>query len=665
MKYLYNILIVTVLLLTSVSVIGQGTSCGGAAPFCSGTSYTFPAGVNAPAAPASGTPGPNYGCLYTQPNPAWYYMQVGTSGSIELHMQGTNNHDIDFCCWGPFNNQTAPCLAGLTAGTPTPSHWAPGPSSDYPTLNMTDCSYNSSYEEWCYIPNGVSGTYYILLITNYSNQPQDIVFSQTNAGQAGAGTTNCGIMPPTTTNNGPICEGDTLKLFATPITNAQYFWSGPNNFSSVLQNPVIPNASLASAGDYYVVIMIGTQISPEDTTTVTVHPKPVVTATADTICTGLTASILASGAATYVWNPGGTTNPLVVSPGLTTNYTVIGSTPFGCKDTTTTFIQVNQSPVVTATSAAICEKDSATLTASGASTYLWSNGFNTSQIKISPNITTTYKVIGTSDQNCIDSTTTTVTVNPNPDITVNDVDICEGKIAQLTVINGSASYNYNWSNSNVGNTINVSPSTSTQYWVEAIDTNNCKDRDTALVLVHPLPIANFSADPNKTTTENPTIHFLDQSSNADIYNWNFGNVNSPSNTSPLQSPDHTYTGIGEYRIWLYVQSTFGCRDSVYHTVIIENPYAFYIPNAFSPNSINLENTTFKAKGIGIDNEKYEMIIFDRWGKEVFQTRDMEAGWNGKINNTGDVVPSGVYVYLIRFSQKYGVDKEFTGHVTLY
>lgn len=644
--------------------LAQGISCTGASPFCSGTNYNFPAGVNAPAAPPSGTPGPNYGCLATQPNPAWYYMQVGTSGNIELHIQGTNNADVDFCCWGPFTNQTSPCLSGLTAGSPTPSHWAPGPSPNYPSANMVDCSYNSSYEEWCYIPNGVSGTYYILLITNYSNQVQNIIFSQTNAGQPGAGTTNCGILPPTTTNNGPICEGDTLKLFATTIANAQYFWSGPNNFSSTLQNPKIPNASLAAAGDYYVVIMVGTQISPEDTTTVVIHPKPNVTATADTICINEMASIQASGANTYVWNPGGTSNPLIVSPTATTNYTVIGTTTFGCKDTTTTFITVNPKPVVTATSTAICAKDSATIVASGAATYLWSNGFSTPQIRVSPSQTTTYSVIGTSNQNCIDSTTSTVTVNPNPDITINDVDICEGKTAQLNIINGSASNTYQWSNGSTGDVITVSPPATSLFWVNATDINGCKDSDTAFVNIHPRPDAQFMADPNKTTTENPTINFVDQSTNATIWKWTFGEPFSSNNTSTLQSPSHTYNGVGEYIVWQFVQSDFGCRDSIKHTVIIENPYAFYIPNAFSPNSIHIDNQTFKPKGIGIDNEQFEMYIYDRWGKIIYETKDMNAGWNGRFNNTGDLVPNGVYVYYIRFKQKYGVEKEFSGHITL-
>lgn len=652
---IFSVSFLTFLFSINVSLSQNGANCNSASPMCPGIIYNFPMGYTPGASPGQGQQaqtGPNYGCLgsppnYSTPSPIWYYFKILNPGLIQIYMSSTPQVDIDFICWGPFTSQTTPCVSQLTAA------------------NTADCSFSASWNETCDVSNATTGKFYLLMITNYSNQPCNVSFSQSNEGQPGAGSLDCGIMPPTTSNNGPICEGDTLKLFANGLPNAQYFWSGPNNFSSTLQNPKIPNASIAAAGDYFVVIMSGTQISPEDTTIAVIHPKPVVTATADTICIGQAASILASGANTYAWSPGGTSNPLNVSPTVSTNYTVIGTTTFGCKDTTTTFITVNPKPVVTATSAAICALDSATITASGAATYLWSNGFNTPQIKVSPALTTTYSVIGTSAQNCVDSTTSIVTINPNPNITINDVDICAGKTAQLSVLNGSASDTYQWSNGNTGNVITVSPPATTLFWVNATDVNGCKDSDSAFVTIHPLPIAQFMADPNKTTTENPTINFVDQSTNADIWKWTFGESFAPNNTSALQSPSHTYNGVGEYIVWQFVQSTFGCRDSIHHSVIIENPYAFYIPNAFSPNSIHIDNKTFKAKGIGIDNEKYEMLIYDRWGKVIFETKDMDAGWNGQLNNTGEFVPSGVYVYYIRFKQKYGVEKEFCGHVTLF
>ena len=72
---------------------GQNNTCQTAAPFCTGTLYSFPAGVNA----GSGQTGPYYGCLLSRPNPAWYYMKVATPGNIIIQMHSEPSKDIDFC----------------------------------------------------------------------------------------------------------------------------------------------------------------------------------------------------------------------------------------------------------------------------------------------------------------------------------------------------------------------------------------------------------------------------------------------------------------------------------------------------------------------------------------------------------------------------------------
>lgn len=146
-------------------------SCHVSLPFCTGYTFNYPAGVNSGTAEA----GPDYTCLYTQPNPAWYYMQVAQSGIIDIEMHSApGQYDIDFVCFGPFADPVTPCSANLTAA------------------NTIDCSYSSSYQEFCNIPNAQPGEYYILLITNYSNQVCNIIFSQTNTGQTGAGACSCG-----------------------------------------------------------------------------------------------------------------------------------------------------------------------------------------------------------------------------------------------------------------------------------------------------------------------------------------------------------------------------------------------------------------------------------------------------------------------------------------
>ena len=661
-----TLLLIIVIFLLNNLAIGQGISCGGASPFCTGSNYTFPAGVNAPAAPPAASPGPNYGCLGSEPNPAWYYMQVGQSGNIEIFMHGSGNQDIDFCCWGPYlGSQTTPCLAGLTAGSFPPTHHAPGPSPNYPSLNMIDCSYSGSDSEWCYIPNAVSGQYYILLITNYSNQVQNVDFSQSNVGQTGAGTTNCGIMPTPIHNNGPLCQGDTLKLSANTVAGAMYSWMGPGGWTSLLQNPIRTNVTAAMAGNYTCLIIVGTQTSAEDTTVVVIHPKPTVTATSDTICAGEVATITASGASTYKWTPGNSTsNPLITSPLVTTNYKVVGTSAFGCKDSAQAIIKVNPNPVVTVNNVVICNGETATLTANGAPNYLWSTTSTSNPLSVNPSTSTSYIVTGTDNNNCFGKDTAYVTVHPRPNISLDSLSLCKGKSGTMTVIGGAYNTNYTWSNGSTGSPLQLTPTNSTLIEVYAVDSNGCKDTASAMINVYPLPVVNFTATPTIASTDDPLISFTDLSTNAFIWHWDFGDRTSPNNTSTQQSPTHTYVGVGEFVITLNVETDHGCKATTQGKVLIENPYEFFVPNAFNPSSSNIESNNFKPKGIGIDPSKYSMIIYDRWGKEIFSTTDFTEGWNGKFKNVGDIMPAGVYVYIIRFTKILGSEKQFSGHVTL-
>jgi len=189
MKKVYFSLI-SIVLFASVTAFGQTLNnyCETSFPFCTGITYDNPAGVNA----GSGQAGPNYMCLASQPNPAWYYLLIDQPGDISIDIHSVPSHDIDFICWGPFTSNSAPCTSELTGiGTPG-SHHADGPGGGYPAGNTVDCSYDASYQEWCFIPNTQPGEYYIFLITNYSNAACNIIFDQINAGQVGAGATSCG-----------------------------------------------------------------------------------------------------------------------------------------------------------------------------------------------------------------------------------------------------------------------------------------------------------------------------------------------------------------------------------------------------------------------------------------------------------------------------------------
>ena len=223
---------------------GNNDSCYKAEPFCTDNGlYTFQAmtGDNHPS-----ESGPAYSCLQSQPCPSWYYMKISTPGAFSIHMMGKDGNterDIDYCCWGPFDDPVDPCPHN------------PGPHQNGLTASkVVSCSYSSSYDEHCQIPSSsTTGDYYILIITNYSRARCVITFEKEPG--SGPGTTDCSIMPPVMEYS-DACYGNTLHLSAHEVSNASYSWTGPNGFTSSLREPHIDNVTFANSGTYSCTVTI-------------------------------------------------------------------------------------------------------------------------------------------------------------------------------------------------------------------------------------------------------------------------------------------------------------------------------------------------------------------------------------------------------------------------
>lgn len=345
----------------------QNNLCANADPFCTDVGiYEFPAGVNA----GNGESGPNYNCLSTRPNPAWYYMKMANPGGMTIYMYSTPSQDIDFCCWGPFEDPITPCPNGLTAA------------------KVVSCSYAPAHTENCIIPSTAqTGEYYILVITNFSNQQCNITFSKT----AGTGTTDCSIMPPLVENDGPYCVGETIHLTGNAQSGASYSWSGPGNWTATGQNVTRPNCTMAMSGTYTCTISLSGQTSSTDTQ-VAVYANPTANFSVPTAYAGVptqftsTSTTNPSGQTitSYLWNFGdGQTstqqNPThtYATPG---SYTVTLTVACGentCTNTKTQTLNVQSSMSTNITGDnSICQNNTITLNANatggtGTFTYAW------------------------------------------------------------------------------------------------------------------------------------------------------------------------------------------------------------------------------------------------------------------------------------------------------
>ena len=263
-------------------------------------------------------------------------------------------------------------------------------------------------------------------------------------------------------------------------------------------------------------------------------------------------------------------------------------------------------------------------------------------ITVSPLTTTTYSVTGTTNEGCTGTASITINVSQPPIIdyttTQSHCGQSDGNI-MTNVTGGIPPYIYQWSNG--ANSANLNNVPAGNYNLTVIDANGCSTTINMTIVDAQMPVANFIAKPSITTIEDPMIYFQNLSSGASIYYWDFGD----GYYSVEESTTHMYNEPNDYYVILYATDQYGCTDTVGGEIIIRDIFTFYLPNAFTPNENDL-NEQYTIIGNNIDPSDFEMRIFDRWGKEIFYTTDINQGWDGYFK--GEPVPDGVYVVRVSF-----------------
>ena len=222
-------------------------------------------------------------------------------------------------------------------------------------------------------------------------------------------------------------------------------------------------------------------------------PSVSIVASSTVVCSGQAAgqlTLTASGASTYSWNTGASTQTITDSPNSSGIYIVTGTSSLsGCSKTASVFIGVNQSPnlLLFASTPVICKGATANIVANGASSYTWSNGQQTSMISVSPSVSTVYTVTGAAVNGCTVTSSQIIQVNPLPVITVSSSvisnTICNGN---LDTLGASGALSYQWSSNTgmlVGSQIIVSPNVTTTYVVTGTDNNNCSSQTNYVLYV--------------------------------------------------------------------------------------------------------------------------------------------------------------------------------------
>ena len=502
----------------------DNSTCANADPFCTDNGmYQFPAGVNA----GSGESGPYYDCLYSQPNPAWYYMRIANPGSITIHMYSTPQVDIDFCCWGPYSTITDP-----------------SPCSSLTANKVVSCSYSTAATENCIIPGTAqTGDYFILIITNYSNQTCNINFSKT----AGTGTTDCNILPPMVENDGPYCVGETIHLSANGQAGATYSWTGPGGFTSTQQNPSRPNCTLNMAGEYTCTISVGNQTNSA-TSNVEIYPQPTADFNFTSVCQGTPTQFTSTSTTNppgqqiqnYQWNfgDGQTGNGQNVTHTYTQpgNYSVTLTTSCGDGHCTSQKIQtvpVYANPIASASAMpnTVIYGGVATLTASagtsGSFNFHWepanmvvnANAQTTQTVQLQA--TQTYTVTITNPEGgCSSTAQVTVSMEGSNMTALASADntvLCEGESTTLHAqpSGGTGNYTYNWTpantlnNAHIQNPVATPPVGTTTYTCNVSDGITGQNVSVTIV-VHP----NRESNIYQTICANETYNFFGENLNA-------------------------------------------------------------------------------------------------------------------------------------------------------
>ncbi|MCF8423246.1 MAG: S8 family serine peptidase [Bacteroidia bacterium] len=434
-----------------------------------------------------------------------------STNRYQAGLTGTTGGDvIEVMSSGPFNiiaGDSVKVAFALIAGDnliditksadSAQAHYAlPVPTANFATaatkcvgsaISISDASTNSptSYN-WSF-PGGspATATTQSASVTYTAAGTYTITHTSTNASGTSVPVTqtiSVSANPNITANSVSVCPGVAAVISASGATS--YQWNTGATSSSISVTPTI-------ATNYTVTGTNAAGCANTKTLSVSLNPLPNLIATSSTICAGLSGVLSASGANTYTWSNGATTSTVSVNPAISTNYTVTGASNLGCATSKTLAIIVNALPNVSSTSATICAGASGTLSASGASTYVWSTGATGVDLIINPTTSSNYTVTGTSVDGCVNSSTASISVGNAPSISVNSSTICSGSSATLSAL-GVTTYTWN-TNSNTSNIV-VNPSSTTIYTVTG-NLAGCAIAavQTATVNVNSLPVVSLSS----------------------------------------------------------------------------------------------------------------------------------------------------------------------------
>jgi len=464
---------------------------------------------------------------------------------------------------------------------------------------------------------------------------------------------------------------DTVLCFATDITLMPdimpefgiFTWSDGSHGTSL---------DVTGAGTYWLEVKNGCY-SYSDTVKIVIAPASLFMVTNDTlVCEGAEVPVMALGSPlySYQWIPeDGVSDPHSLTPIITVTENseyLLKGTFEGCPDTIVAIsFQAEPVPSVTLRSdTTVCQGTTITLEpvitpAFSDYTYTWSPdeglldpGQVNNYFIADTSVTYYFKVNTPSGCSGMDSVHITVYPVMFPSV-IADTGVCPGESVMLWASGGK---DYNWFpayglDSTGIATPTATPETSTQYGVYITDKNGCSDTLTVDIAVYPEAVVSLEDSVNIWPGES---YELNPQGNCAYFQW-FppSGLSSANIANPIASPEV------RTRYFLTASTEHGCtlRDSI--DILVNTESIFDLPNAFVPG--NGKNNIFKISRRGnITLKRFQ--VFNRWGNLVFETTNIDEGWDGSFNGTPQ--PTGVYLYSIEAVTNTGRPVNKQGNVTL-
>ncbi|MBK9283898.1 MAG: PKD domain-containing protein [Sphingobacteriaceae bacterium] len=293
------------------------------------------------------------------------------------------------------------------------------------------------------------------------------------------------------------------------------------------------------------------------------------------------------------------------------------------------------------------------------------------------NITQTVTLAVENSSNCKDTSVVNFVLHPKPNYSI--ISSPDSGCTNLKVNFSALNVNsYSWSfGDGSSSTTSVSSKTYVnttssvrEFTAQLIGTDiyNCADTVKKVIKVFPKPTALFNVDLFEVTVKNQPVPLTNLSSGATSYSWLFGDGGSSTDFSPVYS----YQEPGEYNIKLIAISEKNCKDTF---LLAEKVKAIVeagvlIPNAFTPNTSSSPGGIYDPKDKSNDVfhpvlrnvEEFNMKVFSRWGELLFETENVNEGWDGYFR--GKLCLQDVYVWKIHAKFKDGQTFDKTGDLTL-